>query len=291
MGIKSILCIFQGAQNELSAVNSALCLAKIFAAHVRFLHISHDPSTYGNLYDEGMFISIEMSAHIEEINKKKLDKAKQYVTSFCTSHEVSLNAENPPTHHAHAKFLHQIGEAEAIIAREGRLSDIIVISRGIEHDILYNEALFASLFNTGRQVLIMPVVTGHMQNNWEEKVISIAWDGSLEVARAIFNSVPLLERAEKVKVLTANDHEANGNIHFTTPLADYLTAHEIHAEYIAIDCKKRNAGEAILEKANDLQSNLLIMGACGHSHFREMIMGGFTKYMLEEADIPLLLSH
>jgi nucleotide-binding universal stress UspA family protein len=46
-----------------------------------------------------------------------------------------------------------------------------------------------------------------------------------------------------------------------------------------------------LARAKDLKADLLVMGAYGHSQFREMILGGVTEHMLQKADIPLLLSH
>jgi nucleotide-binding universal stress UspA family protein len=36
---------------------------------------------------------------------------------------------------------------------------------------------------------------------------------------------------------------------------------------------------------------MLVMGAYGHSRLREALVGGATRDMLEEAEIPLLLAH
>ena len=56
-------------------------------------------------------------------------------------------------------------------------------------------------------------------------------------------------------------------------------------------CQNHHTAETILTKAKELESDLLVMGAYGHSRFRELILGGFTLYMLENTDIPLLLVH
>ena len=57
------------------------------------------------------------------------------------------------------------------------------------------------------------------------------------------------------------------------------------------DKTKTDIGNAILSLAHDLDSDLLVMGGYGHSRFREMIMGGATRTILESMTIPVLMSH
>jgi len=71
----------------------------------------------------------------------------------------------------------------------------------------------------------------------------------------------------------------------------YLRAHDIHAQGIAVATGQRSVPESLLARAKDLKADLLVMGAYGHSQFREMVLGGVTEHMLQKADIPLLLSH
>jgi nucleotide-binding universal stress UspA family protein len=41
----------------------------------------------------------------------------------------------------------------------------------------------------------------------------------------------------------------------------------------------------------DFDAGLLVMGAYGHSRFREAILGGATRDMLESAEVPVFLAH
>jgi nucleotide-binding universal stress UspA family protein len=43
--------------------------------------------------------------------------------------------------------------------------------------------------------------------------------------------------------------------------------------------------------ASDTSADLLVMGAYGHSRFREAILGGATRNMLEQAEVPVFLAH
>jgi nucleotide-binding universal stress UspA family protein len=38
-------------------------------------------------------------------------------------------------------------------------------------------------------------------------------------------------------------------------------------------------------------ADLLVMGAHGHSRLREMVLGGVTRSVLSDADIPVFLMH
>jgi nucleotide-binding universal stress UspA family protein len=50
-------------------------------------------------------------------------------------------------------------------------------------------------------------------------------------------------------------------------------------------------GEAVLRCAADLDADLLVKGAYTHSRLRQMIFGGVTRHILQEATIPVLMSH
>jgi nucleotide-binding universal stress UspA family protein len=54
---------------------------------------------------------------------------------------------------------------------------------------------------------------------------------------------------------------------------------------------KLDVGNGLLSLANDFSSDLLIMGAYGHSRFRETILGGVTRTILETMTLPVLMAH
>ena len=50
-------------------------------------------------------------------------------------------------------------------------------------------------------------------------------------------------------------------------------------------------GQTLLNTAHQLGADMLVMGAYAHSPLRELILGGVTRYMLEHADLPVLMRH
>lgn len=287
MTIKSILCIFGGADSELGAVNAALALGKEHGAHIRFLHLSPDPSAYAGLYGEGIIVSGEIVEAIEKENKTRLEKARRHVTALAGKHHVPLDAPESPAHHASATFRHLTGMMDASIARAGRVSDLIVLGKDDKptHDIIT-----PALFNTGRPVLLMPALKDDMAG-WRDKMVALAWDGSLQAARSLYNALPVIRNAEAVQVLVSREHRKPLDLEAEQDIMEYLRAHGLKPNVIVTDRGSHSIGEALLAKAKELNADLLVLGAYGHSMFREMILGGVTEYMLEHADIPLLLSH
>lgn len=293
MDIKSILCVFGGAPHELNALNTALTLAEAHAARVRVLHISPEPQAYPGLYGEAAVVGGEVVVAIEKGNKERLAAARQYVASFAARHRIPLDADDMPIHHASARFLHRTGSVDEAITREGRRSDLIVLGRSpkpldASDDFI---RIAAAVFNTGRPVLLMPGTEEKAFTQWQDRTVALAWNGSLEAARALWGAMPLLERAEKLHVLMAHGRGDTIDIAAEGELIAYCQAHGVHADVVSVERGSRGDAETILTKARELGVGLLAMGAYGHSMFREMILGGFTEDMLKKADIPLLLSH
>jgi nucleotide-binding universal stress UspA family protein len=49
--------------------------------------------------------------------------------------------------------------------------------------------------------------------------------------------------------------------------------------------------DVLVRHIRDQNADILVMGAYGHSRFREAILGGATRDMLELAQVPVFLAH
>ena len=49
--------------------------------------------------------------------------------------------------------------------------------------------------------------------------------------------------------------------------------------------------DVLRRHASEIGADMIVMGAYGHSRFREAILGGATRNMLEEAHVPVFMSH
>jgi nucleotide-binding universal stress UspA family protein len=102
--------------------------------------------------------------------------------------------------------------------------------------------------------------------------------------------MPLLRLAERVTVLTViGGQEVPG------PSADQIVRqllyNDIAAKLMSVELEDRGTGEAVLDVARAQGCDLLIKGAFTRNRLRQMILGGATSYIMEHADLPVLMAH
>ena len=142
----------------------------------------------------------------------------------------------------------------------------------------------AALFDSGRPILLAPPTA---PGTLGETVV-IAWNQSMETARATALSMPVLKKAKKVIVLTIPEHKVEGPT--GEQMAHNLRANGVLAEAVERSAKVRGHGEAIIEGATALGADLLVKGAYTQSRLRQMIFGGATSYILAKANLPVFMS-
>jgi nucleotide-binding universal stress UspA family protein len=70
-----------------------------------------------------------------------------------------------------------------------------------------------------------------------------------------------------------------------------LLEHGISAQLHVLPIGSEPFGRTLLDAVHRLPADLLVMGAYAHSPLRELILGGVTQYMLDHADLPVLMRH
>ena len=120
----------------------------------------------------------------------------------------------------------------------------------------------------------------------------IGWDGGMPAIRAISAALPLLQRAQNVQLAIINPDQRSG-LHGEQPGADmalYLARHGVRVE---VHVERTNVvdSDVLVGLARDGGAGLMVTGAYGHSRFREWVLGGVTRALLERAPVPLLIAH
>lgn len=183
-------------------------------------------------------------------------------------------------------------EAGGGLSVQARYSDLMVLgqtdpdepSQGALSDLPEYVVL-----NGGRPVLIVPYAGSFRSIG---RRVLVAWDAGLEAARAITGALPLLKRAEQVEVVVFNS-ETQPHVHGEQPGADialYLARHGLKVDVLQ-ETTELDGGNALLSLAADCSSDLIVMGSYGHSRFREILLGGTTRTILESMTVPVLMAH
>lgn len=185
-----------------------------------------------------------------------------------------------------------VGEPERVLCLHARYADFVVIGqpRADADAALSQRDVERVVLDAGRPVLILPYAGAIAPVG--ERVL-VAWNASREATRALTDALPLLMQASQVDVLTVNAQSEPAG-HGELPGADialYLTRHGVRANVHPTYGEDIAVGEWLLSRAADLGSDLVVMGAYGHSRLREMVLGGATRTMLESMTVPVLMAH
>ena len=123
--------------------------------------------------------------------------------------------------------------------------------------------------------------------------VMVAWDDSREAARALSDALPLLRLAQRIQVVSWNEAGASDDPTLR-PRLDALhqwlmwqgVSADVCSETTGIDI-----ADAMLSRAADLNTDLIVMGAYGHARWTERVLGGATRGLLASMTVPVLMSH
>lgn len=166
---------------------------------------------------------------------------------------------------------------------QARYADLLVVGQdAASHATPY------VVLNCARPVLVLPAEPPKVIG----QTVTVGWNGSAQAVRAIASAIPLLQRAARVHLLVLLNDD-NGDEHGDQPGGDmalYLARHGINVELDACRGSTDNGAE-LLNYAVKKHSDLIVMGAFGHSRLREWVLGGVTRTALRRAPIALWMMH
>lgn len=121
----------------------------------------------------------------------------------------------------------------------------------------------------------------------------VAWDGSREATRAVFDALPILLKSTSVRIVSVEGYRDEPIRQFTPgdDIAATLSRHGVPAESHAFRGRLGSVRAELEAQALDIGADLIVMGCYGHSRFREMVLGGVSRSMLKNIPCPLLLSN
>lgn len=174
-------------------------------------------------------------------------------------------------------------ERAELLVEYARLRDLTIMPAADER--WYVEAV---IFGSGRPTLILPQDS---RGSFTFGTIVVAWDFSRAAARAVSDSLPLLERAAKVRVVTVLNEKHLDRTHSAEELSKNLARHGIDVVLDRVDAGGRAIGEVLGRYAASHAADVLVMGAYGHSRLQEFVLGGATRSLLSKPPLPILFSH
>lgn len=264
-------------QNFEGQIEVAVTLAKDFSAHLTGICSLPETAMLRSAL-ESPFLHFDK----EEVEKRV---AGEYARAAAAEAAFAAAAKQ-----AGASFSWIVAEGDPadVLVHGCRLCDLAVVEQcHLASDLLWGPGVQLAL--SGCPTLIVP-------NNWQSPALPrhalIAWNSSPQAAAAVRGALPLLHRAESVTVINGSSRETLVPTMRMPPvdLLAYLRRHRIECSIEDPVVPDEKAGEIILAAANERES-LVVMGAFGRSRFREWVLGGATRHVLQHMRNPVFMAH
>jgi nucleotide-binding universal stress UspA family protein len=284
MSVRKFLLPVSSSGSAEAALHAGLMLAKMWNAHLAVLHIRVDSRDLAPLAGEGLsgaLIEEMMSATERESGSRALGLREMFDLATEQEH-VAIGAAMGGRNEPSASFTTISGPEDEIIAHQARLADLTIVPHPTAGEDV--AAADAVLFDSGRPVLLAPLNTPTSIG----KRVCVAWNGTAYAASALASVMPFVRQAEAVRVLTSMDYFRRGPS--AADVAEYISHHGVTADVVEFPMVDKTVGAGLLAAAADFGADLMSMGAYSTSRLRQLILGGTTRHVLENAQLPVLMN-
>lgn len=282
MAYKSILTVCTDASRAPATFTAAAKLAMTQGAHLDVLALGVDRTQVGYSYMGAGAVILQVAQERAEGDAKDIEAAIRQ----------AAEAEPVNLHWSVEGAVAMLGSVSDLVTLRARFADLVVLSRpyGENHGAEEEAVVEAALFDGQAPVLVLPDKA--IDTSTTGKRIVVAWNQSREALSAIRRAMPFLKQAEMVSI-TIIDPPSHGEERSDPggALCQMLVRHGVKAEVSVLAKTLPRISDVLTRHVRDVNADLLVMGAYGHSRFREAILGGATRNMLEHAEVPVFMAH
>lgn len=277
MTLKDILVHVDDGTASAARLETAIALAKDHGAHLIGVYVMVLPELPA-------YVAAQMPADLIQAQYTALKEAAAKARD-------AFEAATSKAGLTSAEFRSGEGDPVDVLALHARYCDLAVVGQRDPEEGGASDMPDRLILSLGRPVLVVPYagktdVTGAKA--------MVAWDASRLAARAVNDALPVLSRASSVAVMAVNPDEAEEG-HGDIPSADicaHLARHGVKAEAQHVQSDGTvGIGDMLLSRAADEGVGMIVMGAYGHARWRELVLGGVTRHLLEHMTVPVLMSH
>lgn len=279
MAYKTIAVHVDCGKRRTERINLSLAVATTFDAHVIgvfALDIMRVPA-YAEAETGGLIREIEQ--------KRRKEAASQAEAEFRDLVGARGNK---------AEWRTYTGDPVAAVVQCARCADLVVAGQTdpntYDADCVPREFVDDLVLAAGKPVLVVPYA-GHFTDVGLRPLV--AWNASREASRAIWDALPLFRRSSKVEVVWFDSRKVVLDTEDIArrDMSEHLARHQVDARVSRTALGDLEIGAAILSHAANVSADTIVMGAYGHSRFRERVLGGATRALLDQMTVPVVMSH
>ena len=279
MAYKSLLTVLTDPKVSDATMAQLIALAGAQDAHAEALCLGVDRTQTGYYYAGANAMILQETL---ERASAEAEAALAYAKNKLGQSDIRWSAEDGVA---------QIADLGRHVAYRARFSDLVVLPRpyGEDRGAEAEPIVEAALFEGRAPVLVVPDDTAPIA---QPKTVLVAWNESVEAMAAIRKAMPFLQAAEQVRIVVIDPPQHGPERSDPGGLLSQMLARQgVNCEIDVLSKTMARISDVLLRHATDTSAEMLVMGAYGHSRFREAILGGATRNMLEQTTVPVFMAH
>ncbi len=286
--MKTILVLIGGGDRDQVILRTALAAALPLSAHLDFLHVHVSAGIAARHHDHVQFAlgaGIRDALDVLETKAKTFSEvAADHVREFCAAFKIEICDAPTSSKNVTASFRDESDTTTERLIFHARESDLVVMGRAKQTQGLSPDTLESLVRNCGRPVILAATAAPETLIG----TVMVCWKKSDNVVRAVAAAMPIINAAKRV-VLVNVAKRNEGDNEAVRDLARQLASNGISADTQVIPATNTGISGLLSAAAEDCRADLVVMGAYGHSRFRELIFGSCTEALIRDADRPILL--
>ncbi len=174
---------------------------------------------------------------------------------------------------------------------EGRHADLVLVGAtdAWADQRVRRRVIEACLLGARTPVLLAP-------SAWQPVPIRhavLGWNGSAEAAQAARAVIAIAEPGARIDVVVIDGETgfAPGGRTPGSDIARHLACHGLIADVVSLASTEGHIATRLAQAALESGADLLALGGYGHSRFREIMLGGVTRALIETQPLPILMAH
>lgn len=283
----NLTVIYGGDPAEAGALDFAARLAAGLDGRAECLYARDPLSALSSAERNEYRTMLEMSGW-RQAHDFLVDTSREHLSTLAADAERGFRSLAASAQVAWGKPLDLAGDIDASVTTLACTRDLLIASFALG-DGLREVLQSRALMGVGAPLAL--IADSPRASRLEDMTVVFAWKPSAAARRALFFSLPLLQRVRQVHLLSVEEDGDRPIRPSAQQIADYLLeSHNVSAQASglrAADSPALQLGQFYREVGADL----LVMGAYSLPRLQEMLFGGFTKHFLARRECNLLLAH
>lgn len=280
MTFKTLLAVATDQTHVTDILTHAASLAQACEAHLDVLCLGVDRTQTG--FDYAGVTSTILQNTLAQARDEATSLAAQVKAQLKTSTELRWGV---------IQAVCPLADVARLVGSHARFADLTLAPRpyGQDRGVELEPVVEGALFEGQAPVIILPQSGPTLTLPGK---IAVGWNESAEALRAVRSALPLLRQAQITNLMVIDPPQHGPNR--SDPggqVSQFLARHGVTVEIDVLSKTLPQVSDVMRRHASDTRADLVVMGAYGHSRFREAILGGATRSMLESSDLPVFMAH